>query len=179
MIPILPQQDTAESVVLVNENNQEVGVMDKQEAHVKGLLHRAFSIFIFNNEGQLLLQQRALHKYHSGGLWTNTCCSHPKPGELTLDAAHRRLQEEMGFDCELTEKFSFVYKAEFENGLTEHELDFIYTGTYNANPLLNFAEANCYKWMSLEEVKTDMHVNPNKYTAWFKIIFDRYLNMVK
>lgn len=179
MTTFLQQQDTAECVVLVNENNQEIGIMDKQEAHVKGLLHRAFSVFVFNNEGKLLLQQRALHKYHSGGLWTNTCCSHPKPGEQTIDAAHRRLQEEMGFDCELTEKFSFIYKAEFENGLTEHELDFIYTGNYNANPLLNFAEANFYKWMTLEEIKTDMLINPDKYTAWFKIIFDKYLNMIQ
>lgn len=179
MTPTLLQQNTEEMVVLVNENNQEIGVMDKQEAHVKGLLHRAFSIFIFNSEGQLLLQQRALHKYHSGGLWTNTCCSHPRPGESTIDAAHRRLQEEMGFDCELTEKFNFLYKATFENGLVEHELDFIYTGFYNTNPIINAEEVNSFSWMSIEDIKTDIIDKPNKYTVWFKIIFDKYLNHVQ
>src|ERR1700712_1529352 len=118
-----------EFVVLVNEMDDEIGTMEKMEAHLQLNLHRAFSIFIFNENGKILLQQRAFSKYHSGGLWTNTCCSHPRPGEETIDAAKRRLKEEMGFDCELVEKFHFIYKAPFENGLTEHELDFIYSGS--------------------------------------------------
>lgn len=166
---------TQEHVILVNHLNQEIGVIEKMEAHEKALLHRAFSIFVFNSEGELLLQQRSLSKYHSGGLWTNTCCSHPRPGESTSEAAHRRLQEEMGFDCALTEKFHFIYKAEFDNGLTEHELDFVYTGIYNGSPLLNFKEVNNYKWLTIEAIKDELVVYPEKYTAWFKIIFKEYL----
>src|SRR5690242_3143777 len=134
-----------EQVILVDEHNNEIGIMDKQEAHEKAVLHRAFSVFIFNSEGKLLLQQRAASKYHSAGLWTNTCCSHPRPGEATLDGAHRRLEEEMGFDTELKEKFHFIYKAPFDNGLTEHELDFIYTGKFEGEPKLNLEEVQAYK----------------------------------
>jgi isopentenyl-diphosphate delta-isomerase len=165
-----------EYVILVDEHNNEVGLMEKYEAHQKALLHRAFSIFIFNNNGELLLQQRALDKYHSGGLWTNTCCSHPRANEQTIDAAHRRLVEEMGFDCELTEKFRFLYKAPFDNGLTEHELDFIFTGTYNGTPNINPQEVNSYKWMPLQDVVNDAKQSPQLYTEWFKIILNEYMS---
>lgn len=167
---------TKEHVVLVDENNKELGVMGKLEAHEKGLLHRAFSVFVFNNQGQLLLQQRAFSKYHSGGLWTNTCCSHPMANEKTMQAAHRRLQEEMGFDCELTERFSFLYKAPFQNGLTEHELDFVYTGVFNNEPNFNTDEVAATKWLSIEQIQNDLEQNPENYTAWFKIVFEEYLH---
>lgn len=150
--------------------------MDKQEAHEKALLHRAFSVFVFNSSGKLLLQQRALSKYHSGGLWTNTCCSHPRPGEQTIDAAHRRLQEEMGFDCQLQQKFYFIYKAPFENGLTEHELDFIYTGTFDGEPEINPDEVQQYKWISITDLNNDIRLHPERYTAWFNIILKEYLD---
>ena len=123
-----------EEVILVNEADEQIGVMEKMEAHEKGLLHRAFSVFIFNDKGEMLLQQRALNKYHSGGLWTNACCSHPRPGEDTLQAAKRRLMEEMGIETSLTLKNSFTYKTAFENGLTEHEFDHIFIGTFNQEP---------------------------------------------
>ena len=165
-----------EYVILVDEHNNELGLMEKYEAHQKALLHRAFSVFIFNNKGELLLQQRALDKYHSGGLWTNTCCSHPRANEQTLDAAHRRLKEEMGFNCELTEKFRFLYKAPFDNGLTEHELDFIFTGTYNGTPNINTQEVNSYKWMPLQDVVNDAKQSPHLYTEWFKIILNEYMS---
>ena len=140
---------TLEYVILVDENDRETGLMEKQEAHEKGLLHRAFSIFIFNHKNELLLQQRALHKYHSAGLWTNTCCSHPRAGESIEQAAHRRLQEEMGFDCELYKKTSFIYKAEFENGLTEHEFDHILVGHYDQAIHINPQEVAAYKWVDM------------------------------
>jgi isopentenyl-diphosphate delta-isomerase len=164
-----------ESVILVDEQNNELGLMEKQEAHEKAMLHRAFSVFIFNTKGELLLQQRSIAKYHSGGLWTNTCCSHPRPGEDTIDAAHRRLKEEMGFDCELSEKFHFIYKAPFENGLTEHELDFIYTGTFDGAVQINSNEVAGYKWLSIPDLAADIKVNPKQYTAWFSIILKEYL----
>lgn len=164
-----------ESVILVDENNNELGLMDKQEAHEKAVLHRAFSVFVFNTKGELLLQQRAFSKYHSGGLWTNTCCSHPRSGESTVDAAHRRLQEEMGFDCPLEEKFHFIYKAPFENGLTEHELDFIYTGIFDGKPNINSEEVNASRWISMDDLIKDVKNTPQKYTAWFDIILREYL----
>lgn len=164
-----------ESVILVDENNNELGLMDKQEAHEKAALHRAFSVFVFNTKGELLLQQRAFSKYHSGGLWTNTCCSHPRSGESTVDAAHRRLQEEMGFDCPLEEKFHFIYKAPFENGLTEHELDFIYTGIFDGKPNINSEEVNASRWISMDDLIKDVKNTPQKYTAWFDIILREYL----
>jgi isopentenyl-diphosphate delta-isomerase len=163
-----------EYVILVDENDQEIGSMEKQEAHEKGLLHRAFSVFVFNENNELLLQQRALTKYHSAGLWTNTCCSHPRIGETIEQAAHRRLMEEMGFDCELTSKSSFIYKAAFENGLTEHELDHILVGTFNGEISFNPTEVKNIKWISLEELEIDLINNNQNYTAWFKIIFDNF-----
>jgi isopentenyl-diphosphate delta-isomerase len=162
-------------VILVDEENKELGLMEKQEAHEKGMLHRAFSIFVFNAQNELLIQQRASTKYHSGGLWTNTCCSHPRSGETTSDAAHRRLKEEMGFDCDLAERFSFIYQTPFENGLSEHELDFVYTGTFNGVPELNTAEVQSYKWIKLETLISEVNQNPQAFTSWFKIILEEYL----
>ena len=164
-----------EKVVLVNERDEKIGLMPKMEAHQKGLLHRAFSVFVFNDKEELLLQQRAFDKYHSPGLWTNTCCSHQRDGETNLEAGKRRLQEEMGFDCPLEEKFSFKYRAEFDNGLTEHELDHVMTGSFNNDPAINPEEVASFKWMGLEEVKRDMKDRPGQYTAWFKIIFKEYI----
>lgn len=165
-----------EYVILVDSNNHELGVMEKQEAHEKALLHRAFSIFIFNSKGELILQQRAFDKYHSGGLWTNTCCSHPRAGETTIAAAHRRLSEEMGFDCDLTERFSFVYQTPFDNGLSEHELDFVYTGVFDETPNINKAEVAAYRWITLEDLIGEVHQHPERFTSWFQIILKEYLD---
>jgi isopentenyl-diphosphate delta-isomerase len=153
--------------------------MPKMEAHEKAVLHRAFSVFIFNDSGELMLQQRASEKYHSPLEWTNTCCSHQRDGETSLDAGKRRLKEEMGFECELEEIFTFIYKAPFENGLTEHELDHVMIGKYNESPIINKDEVEAYTWMTLEEVKVDMELQPKVYTAWFRIIFDKYYNFIK
>ena len=160
-----------ELVVLVDENDKELGLMPKMEAHEKAVLHRAFSVFIFNKKGELMLQQRPEHKYHSPLLWTNTCCSHQRDGESNIEAGRRRLQEEMGFTTDLKEVFSFIYKAPFDNGLTEHELDHVMIGYFDEKPNLNKEEVEAYKWMTLEEVKHDINSNPTLYTAWFKIIF--------
>ncbi|MDT7833187.1 isopentenyl-diphosphate Delta-isomerase [Flavobacteriaceae bacterium S356] len=160
-----------EQVILVDTQDNQIGLMPKMEAHEKAVLHRAFSVFIFNDKGELMLQQRAADKYHSPLLWTNTCCSHQRDGETSLEAGKRRLQEEMGFTTDLEEIFWFVYKAPFDNGLTEHELDHVMVGTFNGEPDINKEEVEAYKWMSLDAVKEDMETNPDQYTAWFKIIF--------
>ena len=167
-----------EQVILVNEKDEQIGLMPKMEAHEKALLHRAFSVFVFNDKNELMLQQRAAEKYHSPLLWANTCCSHQRDGEPNLAAGKRRLQEEMGFVCELEEKTSFIYKAPFDNGLTEHELDHIMVGFYNNDPIINKDEVESFKWMSLEAVKNDMVKQPEIYTAWFKIIFDKYYEFI-
>lgn len=169
---------TEELVVLVNEKDEKLGLMPKMEAHEKAVLHRAFSVFVFNDRNELLLQQRAAKKYHSPLLWTNTCCSHQRDGEANIGAGKRRLQEEMGFICELKEVFSFVYKAPFDNGLTEHELDHVMVGYYTKNPLINRDEVENFKWMTLENVKVDMEQFPENYTVWFKIIFEKYYNHI-
>lgn len=163
-----------EQVILVNEQDEQIGLMPKMEAHEKALLHRAFSVFIFNNQGELMLQQRAMHKYHSPGLWTNTCCSHQRQGESNIEAGKRRLQEEMGFVTELKEVTSFMYKAPFDNGLTEHEYDHVMIGDYNGEPRVNPEEVAHWKWMTLEAVRVDIATNPKVYTEWFKIIFDKF-----
>jgi len=163
-----------ELVILVNENDEQIGLMPKLEAHEKGLLHRAFSIFILNNDNKIMLQQRAKDKYHSPLLWTNTCCSHQRSNESNLDAGKRRLYEEMGFETPLTELFSFIYKAPFDNGLTEHELDHVMIGYFNEDPKINTEEVESWKWKSIEDIQTDIKINPNAYTAWFKIIFDKF-----
>lgn len=160
-------------VILVDENDKQTGVLEKLEAHQKGLLHRAFSVFIFNDQNQLMMQQRALDKYHSGGLWTNTCCSHPSPGEDTEGACHRRLREEMGFDTQLEYVTSFIYKAEVDNHLTEHEYDHVYFGIFNAVPSVNSTEVGAWKFVDMDYLETDMVENPNNYTVWFRIIFSK------
>jgi isopentenyl-diphosphate delta-isomerase len=162
-------------VVLVDENDNQIGTEEKMKAHQNGNLHRAFSIFIFNDKEELLLQQRALSKYHSPGLWTNTCCSHPRPTEQTLDAAHRRLKEEMGFDCDLEEIFSFKYKTVFDNGLTEHEYDHVFIGKYNNDPKINSLEVNAYKWVNLSWLEKDIKNHSEIYTSWLKICFENLL----
>ncbi|KAF9660376.1 isopentenyl-diphosphate Delta-isomerase [Tenacibaculum sp. Mcav3-52] len=160
-----------EQVILVDQQDNPIGLMEKIEAHEKALLHRAFSVFVFNDKNELMLQQRAAEKYHSPLLWTNTCCSHQRDGESNIEAGKRRLQEEMGFSCELEEVFSFIYKAPFDNGLTEHEYDHVMIGRFNDEPIVNPEEVASYKWMPLKEVKNDIDNHPEKYTAWFKIIF--------
>ena len=165
-----------EHVIIVNEKDQEIGLMPKLEAHQKAVLHRAFSVFIFNSENELMLQQRASNKYHSPNLWTNTCCSHQRSGESNIQAGTRRLYEEMGFTTSLKEITSFIYKAPFDNGLTEHELDHIMVGYYNEDPVINSDEVEDWKWMKIEDVKKDIILNPDLYTAWFKIIFKNFYN---
>lgn len=168
-----------ELVVLVNDKDEKIGLMPKLEAHEKGLLHRAFSVFVFNDEGQMLLQQRALHKYHTPGKWANTCCSHQRDGESTLDAGKRRLEEEMGFVTDLEFRKSFIYKASFDNGLTEHEFDHIMVGKYNEDPIINPEEVADYKWISIPDLQVDIELHPEKYTAWFKIIMSEHLDAIK
>ena len=167
-----------DKVILVDSNDNQIGLMPKLEAHKKGVLHRAFSVFIFNNDGELMLQRRALTKYHSPGLWTNTCCSHQRDGETNIISGKRRLNEEMGFDTELFEKTSFIYKAKFDNGLTEHEFDHVLVGSYNHSPIINSTEVDSWKWMSMENVKKDIKDHPENYTAWFKIIFEKYYKYI-
>lgn len=165
-----------ENVILVNEFDEQVGIMPKMEAHEKAVLHRAFSVFVMNNKGETMLQQRAAHKYHSPLLWTNTCCSHQREGETNIEAGKRRLQEEMGFVTELTELFSFIYKAPFDNGLTEHELDHVMLGSYTGNPEINVEEVANWKWMKPAAIKEDIAAHPENYTVWFKIIFEKFYN---
>jgi isopentenyl-diphosphate delta-isomerase len=158
-------------VILVDENDQEIGVMEKNSAHELGLLHRAFSVFIFNEKNELLLQQRAATKYHSPNQWANTCCSHPYPNETLDDAASRRLKEEMGISCELHKLFSFTYKATMDNGLIEHEIDHVFVGNCEQNPQPNPEEVAQFKWISINDLKKEMIDYPQQYTEWFKIIF--------
>lgn len=160
-----------EKVILVDKNDQELSSMEKQEAHIKGLLHRAFSVFIFNDKNELLLQRRAVKKYHSGGLWTNTCCSHPRQKEKTLDAAKRRLVEEMGMRCDLKKQFDFIYKAKLDNNLYEHEFDHVFFGFSNDLPQINTKEVEEYTYKTLEVIGNEIKTNPEKYTEWFKICF--------
>lgn len=164
--------ESKEFVVLVDKHDNQVGQMEKMEAHVKGVLHRAFSVFIFNSKDELMLQQRALSKYHSPGLWTNTCCSHPRHGETANSAAHRRMTEEMGFDCEFEEAFTFLYKADVGGGLIEHEFDHVFIGQSDIKPVINPEEVNDWKYIKMDDIRADMNINPDKYTVWFKIAFD-------
>lgn len=167
-----------EKVVLVDLQDQKLGTMGKMEAHEKAVLHRAFSIFILNSNQELLMQQRAFGKYHSPGLWTNTCCSHQREGESNLEAGNRRMMEEMGMTVPLQELFTFIYKASFDNGLTEHELDHVMVGFTDKDPKINTVEVASFKWMSLEALKKDLVKNPNNYTVWFAIIFDRFFQYI-
>ena len=161
--------------MIVNTGGQAIGTMDKMAAHRSGVLHRAFSVFIFNSKGQLLLQQRALDKYHSGGLWTNTCCSHPRPGEETLSAAIRRLHEEMGMNCPLTELFQFSYRHEFENGLIENEYDHVFIGKSDQLPQPNPGEVAGFRYLDAELLIFELEEQPDLYTPWFKICFEQVL----
>ncbi len=168
-----------EKVILVDEQDRVLGTMPKLEAHEKAVLHRAFSVFILNDKGELLLQQRAHDKYHSPGLWTNSCCSHQREGESSLDAGKRRLKGEMGMTAELTELFTFIYKAPFDNGLTEHELDHVLLGYSNATPNINPEEVADYTWETLAAVQKGLEAHPDRYTAWFKIIFNRFFEHIQ
>lgn len=160
-------------VILVDTEDRPTGTIEKMEAHRLGVLHRAFSVFVFNEKGEMLLQQRALSKYHSGGLWTNACCSHPAPGEETTDAARRRLVEELGIEIPVQKIFDFVYRTEFDNGLIEHEFDHVFTGRHDGFVDFNRDEVMdiCYK--SMDEVKNSLHLNPEQYTSWFRIAFPK------
>lgn len=158
-----------ERVILVDQSDHEIGTMEKIRAHELGLLHRAISVFLFNDKGELLLQKRASSKYHSGGLWTNTCCSHPRVGEANIDAAIRRLYEEMGISSDLYHAFSFTYKSPFKNGLTEHEFDHVFIGSSEQIPHLNPKEAEGYSYLHIHDAINDIEKNPEQYTEWFKI----------
>ncbi len=168
-----------ERVILVDRLDREIGTEEKLKAHREGKLHRAFSIFIFNAKGELLLQKRAETKYHSGSLWTNTCCSHPRPGESHYGAARRRLNEEMGFDCELIELFSFVYHTKLENNLFEHELDHVFVGIFDGRPIPNPKEVDDWKWINIDSLERDVGENPDHYTHWFKLILNRVVKQYK
>jgi isopentenyl-diphosphate delta-isomerase len=160
-----------EDVILVNEQDEEIGAMEKMQAHREGILHRAFSVFIFNSKGEMLLQQRALKKYHSGGLWTNACCSHPRPGEETQEAAERRLKEELGFETPLEKIFHFTYRSTFDNGLTEHEFDHVFSGRYDGEVNFNKNEVQDFCYRSMAEIESSFLTHPQKFTAWFNIAF--------
>jgi isopentenyl-diphosphate delta-isomerase len=168
-----------DKVILVDQDDVPIGEMDKLQAHKEGRLHRAFSVFVFNSEGELLLQKRAGGKYHSAGLWTNTCCSHPRPGEELSAAAKRRLKEEVGLECEVVWAFSFIYKVEFSNGLFEHELDHVLLGWCNDSPVLNPEEASEWKYMSFDDIRKDIEERPSSYTEWLKIILAKIHDYVK
>lgn len=170
---------TEEKVILVNEQDEQIGLMPKMEAHEKAVLHRAFSVFVLNSKNEIMLQQRAAQKYHSPLLWTNTTCSHQRDGETNIQAGTRRLREEMGFETDLKELFSFIYKAPFDNGLTEHELDHVMIGYYNDEPNINIEEAESWKWMGIDAVKEDMLNHPELYTVWFRIIFEEFYHFLE
>ena len=163
-----------EYVILVDKDDNDLGQMEKMQAHIEAKLHRAFSVFIFNSNKEMMLQKRASHKYHSGGLWTNACCSHPRPGESSVKAAHRRLVEEMGFDCDITEKFTFLYKRALDNDLTEHELDHVFTGHYEGEVKLNEDEVEDWQFISLDDLKNSLQNDPQLYTEWFRIVCLEY-----
>lgn len=165
--------DKEEQVVLVDEENNVLGYMGKQEAHIKALLHRAISVIIFNSKGEQLVQQRALNKYHFAGIWSNTCCSHPRKGETFQQAAERRLFEEIGIKIPLKEEFNFIYKAhDKKSGLTEHEYDTVFTGVFDGEFQFNKNEVAAVRWMTTEQIETDFRQQPQQYSFWFKIIFE-------
>ncbi len=166
-----------QQVVLVDENDNEIGLEEKLKAHQNGgKLHRAISVFVFDKENRLMMQQRALTKYHGSGLWSSTTCSHPFPGEKPFDAAHRRLKEEMGFDCDLKELCAFVYHADMENGLRENEYDHYFVGHYDSEPKINREEANDWKWMSIKELRDEIKKNPKQFTPFFLAFFEKVIN---
>lgn len=163
-----------ETVILVDESDKEIGKMKKLEAHETPPLHRAVSVFVFNSKQEMLLQRRALGKYHSAGLWSNTTCSHPRPGENEKAAAERRLKEEMGISIPLHKKFEFIYKAVFENGLTEHEYDHVFFGFYNEAPEINTDEVSDWKWIGMDKLNNKLQLHPEQFTAWFRIIMQKH-----
>lgn len=165
---------TLDEVILVDDRDRETGTMEKLEAHRRGLLHRAFSVFVFDSGGRMLLQRRAEGKYHSPGLWTNTCCSHPRPHETKEKAARRRLKEEMGLDLELDYKTHFIYRAEFDNGLTEHEFDHVFTALSNSDPRPDPKEVGDWKWLSPKEIKELIASEPDAFTPWFRIAMEKF-----
>lgn len=163
----------SEQVILVDEADRVLGSAEKMDAHRSGGLHRAFSVFVFDSEGNVLLQKRAVVKYHSGGLWSNTCCGHPRPGETTVGAARRRLFEEMGFTCELLEVFSFVYRAEVGGDLVEHEYDHVFVGTFDGQPTPNAGEVDEWRWCAMSDLRKDIAARPASYTKWLALVIDR------
>jgi isopentenyl-diphosphate delta-isomerase len=167
--------NTLEQVILVDEFDNDLGSMEKLRAHELGLLHRAFSVFLFDDNGNMLLQKRAFGKYHSPGLWTNTCCSHPRPGELTLDAAKRRLLEEMGIVANIEPAFNFIYKSSLDQNLTEHELDYVFVGTYNGIISPNSIEVCDYLYINIDELNHKLSTNEEQFTVWFKIAYNRVM----
>ncbi len=169
----MPASKPGDLVVLVDASDQPLGEMNKLEAHVQGKLHRAFSIFVFNHRGELLLQRRAYNKYHSGGLWSNSCCSHPRPSESVIDAAHRRLDEEMGLTCNLVPAFSFIYRAVLEDGLVEHELDHVLIGHSNMLPTLNEEEVADFRYASMVNIRAELKQDDGRFTAWFRLCFEQ------
>ena len=170
---------TEEHVVLVNTLDHSEGTMEKMKAHLEGRLHRAFSVFILNSRGKLLLQQRAQHKYHSGGLWTNTCCSHPREGEDVIEAGKRRLIEVMGMQCQLSKGFDFIYRSELDGGLIEHEFDHVLFGISDVTPVPNPAEVEGYRYVSFQELRSEMSAHPEDFTTWFRICFERAADHLK
>lgn len=166
-------------VVLVDKDDQEVGTMEKMEAHLKGLLHRAFSVLVFNSKGEILIQKRACSKYHSAGLWTNTCCSHPKPNETIHQASARRLREEMGIVASPEFAYKFEYRAILDQGLIEHEVDYVLTATFDGMPEADPHEVQAWKFISVDELRKDVNLNPNDYTYWFRQIIEHPLFMLK
>lgn len=168
-----------QNIAIVNQNDEIIAYQDKLKVHEKGILHRAFSIFIFNEKNEILLQQRAFSKYHSPGLWTNSCCSHAIEGEEFSQTIHSRLIEEMGMDCDLHFKFSFHYHFKFENGLIENEIDHVYFGNCSVNPNPNSDEVNDYRWASISEIRHQIESNPENFTYWFKFIFERVAMLVQ
>jgi isopentenyl-diphosphate delta-isomerase len=163
----------SEQIILVDKNDKQIGIGEKMAVHRKGQLHQAFSVFVFNKQGELMIQQRAKNKYHCPGLWANTCCSHPRLNEPTDQAAHRRLKEEMGFDCPLKEVGQFIYKTKFDNGLYEHEYNHVFVGQFNSQPKINPEEVADWKWVKMEKLKKDIKVNAKKYTYWFRVALDK------
>jgi isopentenyl-diphosphate delta-isomerase len=168
-----------EEVILVSPQDEEIGYMEKMEAHQLGLLHRAFSVFLFNSKGEMLLQKRALSKYHSGGLWTNACCSHPRKGETIEQAASRRTREELGCEPELQKIHSFIYKAALDNNLTEHEFDHVLVGNYEGEMNLNINEVSEIAYLPIQQIRQEMNEQPDKFTVWFKIIFEEVISILQ
>lgn len=175
----VPKGCDMEEVIIVDEQDNERGTGEKMKTHKEGKLHRAFSIFVFNSKGEVLIHKRAKAKYHSGGLWTNTCCSHPRPGEATEEAVHRRLKEEMGFDCDLKEAFSFIYKVKFDNELFEHEYDHVFIGTFDGQPKSNPEEVEDWKWISFQDLKKEVHENPDNFTYWLRSSLDKVISYME